>query len=167
MPEIVAVLKHPRCIFALYVVMTIGASLAKYLSGVAFFDHTAYTHINNFIIIKTAFFNLISNQDLYTLHLDKYWDFYKYSPTFALLMAPIAAMPDILGLIVWNVLNALALYVAIAALPVHSPDTKSAMHWFLLLPLLTSVQNAQSNGLVAALLIGAFNCFEKLSLIHI
>ncbi len=161
MPERWAVLTNPRSLFGLYVVMTIAASLAKYLTDGQFFHHTATTQINNFMIFKSAFFNLRAAHDLYLPHPAQYFDLYKYSPTFALLMAPIALLPDLLGLCVWNLLNALALSLAITTLPVPPRPTHSALHWFIALPLLTSVQNAQSNGLVAALLLGTFHCLEQ------
>ena len=58
MPERWAVLTNPRRLFGLYVVMTIAASLAKYLTDGPFVHHTATTQINNFMIFKSTFFNL-------------------------------------------------------------------------------------------------------------
>ena len=45
-----------------------------------------YTHYNNYIIFKQSYFHLIENKDLYTLYPNEHWDYYKYSPTFSLLM---------------------------------------------------------------------------------
>jgi len=76
-----------------------------------------YTHYNNYIIFKQSFFHLIENKDLYQLHPTEHWDYYKYSPTFSLLMAPLACLPNALGLFIWNLLNVLILFWALWKLP--------------------------------------------------
>ena len=57
-----------------------------------------YTHYNNYIIFKQSFFHLTENKDLYRDFPPEHWDYYKYSPTFSVLMAPFALLPDALGL---------------------------------------------------------------------
>jgi hypothetical protein len=66
-----------------------------------------YTHYNNYKIFKESYFHLVEKQDLYQLYPKEHWDYYKYSPTFALFMAPFAYLPDFLGLLFWNLLNVL------------------------------------------------------------
>jgi hypothetical protein len=153
---------NPRFVFGVYIAVTVIASLVQYYSGPKFFEGSPieYTRYNNYIIFKQSFFHLIHNIDLYILHPQKQWDLYKYSPTFALLMAPLAVLPDVLGLILWNALNALVLFVAIRSFPVQHNKLKVFILWFILQELLTSIQNSQSNGLMAALIILAFNSFE-------
>jgi hypothetical protein len=119
-----------------------------------------YTEYNNYVIFKNSFFHLIGGKDLYAWHLDEQWDLYKYSPAFALVMGLLAWMPDVLGLTLWNLANALAVFAAIRMLPLDGKKT-SLLLWFLLLELLTSVQSSQSNGLMAACLIGAVGCMER------
>lgn len=157
-----SIFTSPRTVFWAYVAITIIASLIQYFSGPKFFDESsnAYTYYNNYVIFKQSFFHLIRNQDLYILYPQQQWDLYKYSPTFALLMAPLAILPDVLGLILWNALNALVLFFAIRTFPVEHSKIKVFILWFVLQELLTSLQNSQSNGLMAALLILAFNSFE-------
>jgi hypothetical protein len=92
-------------------------------------------------------------------HLEQ-WDLYKYSPAFALAMGSLAYLPDIIGLSIWNLLNAVALFAAIRMLP-FKKDIQSLLLWFVLLELLTSMQNTQSNGLMAGLMIGAYACMER------
>jgi hypothetical protein len=43
---------------------------------------------NNYIIFKQSFTHLYNHQDLYGAYSSEYWDLYKYTPTFAVLMAP-------------------------------------------------------------------------------
>lgn len=119
-----------------------------------------YTDYNNFVIFKRSFFHLLHGQNLYTIYPHEQWDLFKYSPTFALLMAPLAYLPDWAGLFLWTLINALALLAAIRMLPFKS-NAKSLLLWFLIVELLTSLQNAQSNALLAGLIIGAFGCMQR------
>jgi hypothetical protein len=116
--------------------------------------------INNFRIFRCAFLHLIRDQNLYADHPAQYDDLFKYSPTFALLMAPLALLPTAVGLLVWNLLNALAPYWAVRALRLPSGATAFVL-LFIAIELLGSLQNAQSNGVVTGLMIGSFAAFER------
>ena len=70
---------------------------------------------NNFRIFRAASRHLIAGSDLYAAYPAEHFDFYKYSPTFALLFAPFAYVPFPLAMLLWNALNAGALYVALGA----------------------------------------------------
>ena len=120
-----------------------------------------YTHYNNYLIFKQSFFHLIENNDLYKLYPNEHWDLYKYSPTFALLMAPIAVLPNAVGLLIWNLLNVLILFFAIWKLPVNSDKSRLYILGFILIELITSIQNSQSNALMAGLIIFAFIFLEN------
>jgi hypothetical protein len=115
---------------------------------------------NNFSIIRFSFHNLLSGNDLYAPHPDHHWDLFKYSPTFSLLMAPFYLLPRWLGLLVFNLLNAYLPYQAICRLNI--PDrAKAFILIFIAIELLTSIQNAQCNGIVAGIMIGVFAAFER------
>jgi len=148
-------------IFLLYISLAIAGSLVQYFKGAQFFNNQAYTHYNNFVIFKQSFFHLLQGKDLYALYPDQYWDYYKYSPTFSLFMAPFAPLPDWLGLIFWNVINCLLLFLAIIKIDDLEPKQKYWLLLFLTVELFTSIQNAQSNGLLAAFIILAFSYFDK------
>ncbi len=121
----------------------------------------AYTHYNNYVIFKQSFFHLIENKDLYELYPAEHFDYYKYSPTFSLLMAPLANLPVPVGLFLWNLLNVLVLYFALRRLPLSSNKTHLLMLGFVFIELLTSTQNSQSNALIAGLIILAFTSLER------
>ena len=108
---------------------------------------------NNFAIFRWSWDNLLAGRDLYAPS-DHYHDLFKYSPTFAMLFAPFAALPYGLGLLVWNALNAGLLYVALGR--VLPPREALAARAFVFLDMFGSLQNAQSNALVAALIILTF-----------
>ena len=56
-----------------------------------------YTPVNNYIIFKSSFHFLLTGEDLYALHPETHFDYYKYSPSFPLFMAPFYALPDLPG----------------------------------------------------------------------
>ncbi len=120
-----------------------------------------YTKYNNYVIFKQSYFHLIENKDLYQLYPQEHWDLYKYSPTFSLLMGLLAYLPDFLGLLIWNLLNAFVLFFALWKLPFSSDKKRIWAFLFLVIELVTSLQNAQSNGLMAGLIILAFVYLEK------
>jgi hypothetical protein len=120
-----------------------------------------YTKYNNYVIFKQSYFHLIENKDLYQLYPQEHWDLYKYSPTFSLFMGLLAYLPDFLGLLIWNLLNAFVLFFALWKLPFTSDKKRIWAFLFLVIELVTSLQNAQSNGLMAGLIILAFVYLEK------
>jgi len=120
----------------------------------------SYTEYNNYLIFKNSYFHLLQGKNLYDIFPVEQWDLYKYSPTFALLMAPLANLPDLPGLIIWNVLNAVILLFAIRMLP-FKQKVQCFILWFVALELLTSMQSCQSNALMAGLIIAAYACLQK------
>lgn len=154
-------LKNINVVLLVYIAIAVLAGLGEYLKGVKMFEGREYTHYNNYLVFKQSFFNLIAGKDLYVPYPEIVWDYFKYSPTFALLMAPFAVLPDLTGLILWNLLNALVLFFAVKYLPGKEDKTKVFILWFITIELLTSIQNSQSNGLMAGLLVFSFVFFER------
>ena len=115
--------------------------------------------MGNFEIFRAASRHLVSGEDLYAEYPAELQDRYKYSPTFAVLFAPFAWLPSPVALFLWNALNALVLFVAIEwALSARQALVANA---FLLPEVLRAMQNAQSNALVAGLIIFAFVYLER------
>jgi hypothetical protein len=114
---------------------------------------------NNFLIYRAAFANLLAGRDLYAPHPEQHADLFKYSPTFAILFAPFALPPFALALLCWNLLNALALYYAVARLLPGREGTVALALTFV--GLLATTDGTQCNGLVAALIVLAFVAFER------
>ncbi len=122
---------------------------------------TKYTHYNNYVIFKQSFHHLIDNKDLYALYPEEQWDYFKYSPTFSLLMAPMALCHDWLGLLMWNFLNAFILLLALWKLPNVSINNRLIMLGIVLIELITSLQNSQSNALIGGLIVLGCISIEK------
>ncbi len=141
------------------------ATLQQYYGGAKRFptqqnDHD-YTYYNNYIIFKQSFFHLKNGDDLYKPYLEEHWDLYKYSPTFALLFGGLAWLSDGLGLILWNLLNAFCLFVGIRMLPKLDLEKSNLILLLILAELFTTLQNSQSNALIAGLVVMAFALMEK------
>lgn len=114
---------------------------------------------NNFLIFRAASWHLLHDQDLYAAYPALHFDYYKYSPTFALLFLPFALPPFWVAMLLWNALNAAALYFAIGTvLPLRQANVARAI---VFLDMLGSLQNVQSNALVAALIIITFAAWER------
>jgi len=154
------ILLHSRFVFAVYCLAAIALTLIKLAHGP--FEHSGfhYLPLQNFAIFRNSFSHLIQHQDIYAAFPAEQWDLYRYSPAFALLIGALAPLPYALGAVIWNVFNAAVLFWAVRWVP--GPDAGSRMLalWFIFLAMLNSVQNAQSNALMAALIIGAFAARE-------
>lgn len=150
-----------KFLFLLYFGITLIVSLAEIAKGSMEFGGRFYPHYNNYLIFSKSFFHLINGKNLYTPFPEEHWDLFKYSPTFALLMGFFSVMPEYLGLILWNLLNSLILFFAIKNIPFVSEKKKGYILWFILIDVVTSMQNSQSNGLIAGLMILAFYFFER------
>lgn len=149
-------------VFLIIFVLTVVASLQSYLHSTKSFGNTvSYTHYNNYIIYKQSFFHLINNLDLYCSYLNEHWDLYRYSPFFALFFGLFAYLPDFLGLLIWNFLNASVLVFALYSFRQFSVKNIGFIVLLLAIELMTSLQNEQSNALIAGLLILGFSLLEK------
>jgi len=162
--RIKALLLQQRFLLVVYIVLALIAGIQLVLLAPQFFAGKPYTNYNNYVIFRQSFFHLVRGLNMYIPYPDEQWDLYKYSPTFALAMGLLAHLPDIIGLCLWNLLNALTLFAAIRMLPF----TRKVQGWlmlFIALELLTSLQNAQSNGLLCGLIIAAYGCMEQKKLL--
>jgi hypothetical protein len=76
-------------------------------------------------------------------------------------MAPIAYLPDFLGLLIWNLLNVIPLFIGVWLFPGLTRPKRLFFLLMVLVELITAVQNSQSNGLIAGLMLLAFVFLER------
>jgi hypothetical protein len=155
--RVTAFITDPGTLLRLYVLLAVAASLIAYAWGG---QAAGRTHYNNFLIFKTSFPDLLAGRPLYAPHPGPHYDLYKYTPTFALFFGLFAWLPDWLGLIAWNLLNALVLFSALRSVKGLNERQKVFALLFLVIELFTSMQSSQSNGLMAGLMIWAYNFLE-------
>lgn len=110
-----------------------------------------------FPVFRASFRHLIHQQDLYAKYAEH--DFFKYSPTAALLFAPFALLPFAPALLLWDALNAAALIYALDRLLPRRDATLALLLVFS--ELFISMQASQSNSLVAAIIVLAFLALER------
>jgi hypothetical protein len=141
---------HPR----------INRALSRRVSGASAVDvRNAAKPSGNFEIFRLASRHLVSGADMYADYPAEISDRYKYSPSFALLFAPLAWLWWPMALFLWSCLNALVLFVAVErVLPGRSGLLALGA---LLLEVLRGMQNAQSNALVAGLIVLSFVAMER------
>ncbi len=153
----------PRFLLGVYIFLALAVSIQLIVLGPKHIEgwNHSLTHYNVYLIFKDSFFHLIHKQDLYQYWPEEHWDLFKYSPAFALFMAPFAYLPDWFGLGLWSLLNSILLFVGINQFPNLSQKAKTWLLLFVLVELSTSLQNAQSNALVVGLVILGFNHFER------
>ena len=157
--KIKAFFMQDKTLIGLYILATIVASLHLYLLPNNTFGGT-YTHYNNYVIFKYSFIHLIDYKDLYIHHLTDQYDLFKYSPAFALAMAPFAILPDWLGLVVWNLISTILLLWAIFKLNILNITQKQIALLLIFFETLTSLQSAQTNILMVTLFLFAYHFFE-------
>jgi hypothetical protein len=173
---------NPRTLLAIYIIAAVGAAVQMILLGthpyiaplpgtfpndimnkaelMNQFNGKQMTEYNNYLIFKYSYFHLLDGTNLYTIYPDRHWDFFKYSPTFALLMGAMAYLPDVIGLSIWNILNAITVFFAIRMLPFKT-KVQCMLLWFAAMELLTCLQNTQSNGLMCGLMIAAYASMQR------
>lgn len=122
-------------------------------------QRTVLSRENNFWIFREAFRHLRSGADLYAAYPAAHADLFKYSPTFALLFAPFSVLPPTLGYAAWASACAFAVWFGVSRLlPARPAAIALGISW---IAVLGDLQRAQSNALVAGLMVIAWVGFER------
>lgn len=128
-----------RALLALWVAAVVVVSVQATLN-----------HTNNFDTFRSSWFDLLDGRDPYAPSA-RHEDFFKYSPTFGVLFAPFAILPFWAGVLLWNAVNAGALYWGLGrVLSAEQAFTARALVFF---DAVGAMQNVQSNALVAGLML--------------
>src|SRR2546430_1082491 len=92
--------------------------LARYVGSVVLvgFQFGGRTLANNLKIFRWSFFHLLGRQAIYAPYPDRYYDIFKYSPSWAMLFGPFALPPMAIGFFLWDLGAALLLYHAVQRL---------------------------------------------------
>ena len=150
-----------RFVLILYSVAAVAISVQSYLQGTKIWDGNPYLHYNNYNIFKYSFYHLLDGVSLYQHYLTEYFDLYKYSPAFSLFFGSIVWLPDLPGLMLWNLINVFVLFIGIKSLPGLTDKSKVWLLFFVFFEMVGSLQNSQSNALVVGLIILAFSQLEN------
>lgn len=146
---------------ALVGVIALLVSLQALIEGERNVAGGVYTHYNNYIIFKSSFWHLLQWEDLYAAYPQLHFDYFKYSPSFAVLFSPFAVLPDYLGLSLWNLFNLGLLFFALYQLPQLNSKWVAIILLLSVFELITTTQNEQSNSMMLALFLLTFSSLEK------
>jgi hypothetical protein len=141
------VLPSRRALFALYVACGVAAGSISYALGQS----------KNLFVFRHASDGLLHGRDLYA---DGFIDYFKYSPTFALLFLPFALAPAWVAGVAWAILNFGVAFLGIDA-TISDDRTKRRALVAALPGVLLSTDGDQANLLVAGTMLLAFAWFER------
>lgn len=150
-----------RFILILYIIIALVATAQSFFQGPKIIENNEHSHYNNYNIFKYSYYHLLEGSSLYRYYPEEHYDLYKYSPTFSLFFGPMASLPDLVGMSIWNLINVLLLLYAIRILPGVNDKFKVWLLLLVLFELVGSIQNEQSNGMMAALIILGFSFLER------
>ncbi len=120
---------------------------------------------NNYLIFKSSFWHLLQGQNLYLEFLDEHKDFFKYGPSFALMMVPFALLPNFGGAFLWTILGYFLLVFSLSLMAplisrANRPRPKFAaekMLFLICLPeFIGNMQNFQTNSMLLSFFIFTF-----------
>jgi hypothetical protein len=150
-------------LLALVILLALAASIQSLMLGYKTYgnDVRNYNHYNNYTMFERSFHHLQEQKDLYLLYPEEYWDLYKYTPSFTAFFGLFAMFPDWLGLSLWNLFNAVVLFLAIFYMPLLDQKRKGWVLLIIVIELMTALQNEQSNPLIAGLLLLSFGMLER------
>jgi len=154
-------LNKKTVIISLFVMISAFASLSLFLRGPNQLPGGTFTYYNNYLIFKYSFEHLEQAKELYTHYHEQHFDRFKYTPTFAAFFGIFYYFPDSIGLILWNILNSLVLLFSIYFIPKLDIRIKNIMGFIILMEMITSLLNLQSNALIAGLIIFSFGYMER------
>lgn len=138
--------RRRRWLLALYVA---GVLIATWQRGVNANDHSTFS------IFRQSFIHLAHHDNLYASYPAEQGRHpvhrFKYSPSAAMLFAPLSAVPLPFALLCWNALNVGLLILAVTRL---LPSHRANLALLLLAPeVFVAIQSSSSNALVTALII--------------
>lgn len=144
------IFQDKRFIFLIWFSFALVAGIKHALRGV----------FNDYKIFKSVVYHTFEQVNLYLDYPELNGDSNHYGPIFSLIFAPFALLPDSIGTILWDVSMMLVLFIAIYYLPIKWIG-KVIIYYISLQALYANVVNSETNGFIAALIIGSFIMIRK------
>ena len=143
---------NPKYIAIIWIILAGVSGIKQYLRGVGGY--------NNYLIFKNVFYHTRNQVNLYNAYPSEYFDHNHYGPIFSLVIAPFAVLPDYLGLVFWNIANAVALVFAITELPLQKSQINVVL-WICAHELLTALLGMQFNPMMTSIILLSYVYIEK------
>jgi len=120
-----------------------------------------FRHIdNNYLVFRQSWYHARAGLALYPPYPKEYGDLFMYGPLFTIFVAPFAIPPEAVGLLLWELANAVAVILAVNMLPLEN-KRKTAMLLLCIIELANSVFYMQFNPMIAAAIIISFLLVER------
>ncbi len=116
--------------------------------------------INNYLIYKQVFWHALAQQNLFSLYPTEYFDANHYGPLFALLIAPFALLPTLLGCFLWCLANAAVLFYAIRQLPL-SQKQQSIVLLIGAIEMMTAIHSVQFNPMLTGWMVLSYVYIQR------
>ncbi|MDB4927098.1 glycosyltransferase family 87 protein [Mucilaginibacter sp.] len=133
-----------------------------YIAVAAFTSVLKYTrHIdNNYKIFRASYYHAREEKTLYGFYPNEYGDEYFYGPVFPAIIAPSALLPHAWGFLLWELVNAFAILIAIHLLP-FTVGQKTQLLLLCAIEYANSVFYMQFNPAITAMIILSFILVER------
>ncbi|MGD0340510.1 MAG: glycosyltransferase family 87 protein [Bacteroidales bacterium] len=128
-----------RVVEIIYILLLLIIPVQKYL------QHS----YNNFTIFQHSSYHFFAGTNLYLEYPKEYFDVFLYNPSYALLFVPFAYLPTLAGMFLWVGFGLALYYLSVRLLP-FDMKARLFIFAFTLLELITSLENLQTNALIAA-----------------
>lgn len=148
--KIKAFLNNYYTIISLYFLVATVAPLIQYFQG----------RINNFTIFQHGTQHFFERVNMYVEYPDIQYDVFLYNPTFPLLFAPFAFLPELAGLLLWEIFVVSVFFLSIYLMPIER-KAKIFVYYFVIFVLVSSVQHCQTNPLLIAFIMFSFIYLER------
>lgn len=115
---------------------------------------------NNYKIFRASYYHAKAEKNLYAAYPDEYGDIYYYGPVFPLIIAPSALLPHGWGFLLWELVNATAILIAVNMLP-FTVRQKTQLLLLCAIEYANSVFYMQFNPAITAMILLSFIFVER------
>jgi hypothetical protein len=115
---------------------------------------------NNYKIFRASYYHAVDQKDLYVAYPQEYGDIYYYGPVFPLIIAPSALLPHFWGFLLWQLINAVTILIAVHMLP-FTMRQKTQLLLLCAIEYANSVFYMQFNPAITAMILLCFILVER------
>ncbi len=146
-----AILLKQKTVYIIYFVTLAALNIANVFAG----------RMNTWNIYRSVFWHFIKHEDIYKPYPAEFGDQYQYSPSFPVLLAPFASLPNYVGYFLWNNVSMLLIPFLIFKFRLFTVKQKAIVCYIGLLEMLVCLQGTQANVMIANLILLSFLSFEN------
>lgn len=142
---ILNLINRNRLVDSIFFLVPLIGVMHKYLLG----DY------NNYKIYKGVFYHTRDCLNLYNTYPTEYFDKNHYGILYSLIIAPFTYLPDVIGVVLYQLLQIAFLWWVVRKLPIAAFKQNGIM-LYVMLESLANAQNSQTNTFIGATIIGSY-----------